>query len=530
VPESLRRRLPLLVPLRDFGKDMDCGRGRPWHRGDLEQALAAWVDQLALPGLDGAMTKAHLAAGSAFMLLDGLDEVPVSESRNGATVHPRQLLLSGLKDALPKWEAAGNRTLLSSRPYGLDEAGLAHLRLPRAALEPLPEPLQELFVRRWFHTLKREELGGELLEAMGSRDDLAPLAENPMLLTAMCVLYDKGRRLPQDRYELYKSIVDGVLHSRYPGDAREREPVLRRLEAIAYGMHTGEPDEAPRQTPAAEISWNETERLLADFAERNPSVGQGEVAAAVQRDELLTRSGLLLPRPNERAAFYHLSFQEFLAAQRIARGSEKRVTEAIDARAAVSEWRPTLLCLFAAQLFNKDPEWGLDLLARLLEGQKRAAVKANPAPAVFIAEALELCLAKRYRIPEALAESFRRLSLDAIEDEVEVQARQALGLCLGRLGDPRVLDLRDPRAYVEVPAGTYLYGEKGGTVEIAAPFLLGRYPVTNSQYQAFVDDGGYSKRKWWSEAGWDWLQKEGITEPLCWRDRGLDGPASRWWA
>ena len=525
VPESLRTRLPLLVPLRDFGKDMDCGRGRPWHRADLEQALALWVDQSALPGVDGAMLKAHLAAGSAFLLLDGLDEVPVSESRNGATVYPRQLLLSGLADALPKWEAAGNRTLLTSRPYGLDEAGLARLGLPRAPLEPLPEPLQELFVRRWFHTLKREKLAGDLLEVMRGRDDLAPLTESPMLLTAMCVLYDKGGRLPEDRYELYKSIVDNVLHSRYPGDAREREPVLRRLEAIAYGMHTGEPDEAPRQTPAAEISWIETERLLAHFAEQNPAYGRGEIDAAVQRDELLTRSGLLLPRPNERAAFYHLSLQEFLAAQRVARGSERRVTGVIDARLAVSEWRPTLLFLFAAQLFSKDPAWGLELLGRLLEAQDRAAVKANPAPAVFIAEALELCLAKRYQIPEALADGCRRLSRDAIEDEVEVQARQTLGLCLGRLGDPRILDLRDPGAYVEVPAGTYPYGEKKGTtVKIAAPFWMGRHPATNSQYRAFVGDGGYGDRKWWSDAGWAWRREEGITEPRVWHDRRWNGP------
>ena len=126
-------------------------------------------------------------------------------------------------------------------------------------------------------------------------------------------------------------------------------------------------------------------------------------------------------------------------------------------------------------------------------------------------------------IPEALAEGFRRLSLDAIEDEVEVQARQALGLCLGRLGDPRIFDLRDPGAYVEVPAGTYPYGEEGKTVEIEAPFLLGRYPVTNSQYQAFMEDGGYSDRKWWSDAGWAWLQEEGVTEPAL-----LARPALEW--
>lgn len=526
VPESLRRRLPLLVPLRDFAKDMDCGRGSlTWHHGDLERALAAWVDRSSLPELKGALLKDHLAAGSAFLLLDGLDEVAVSEERDRVTVYPRVLLLSGLADALPVWEEAGNRILLTSRPYGLDEAGLARLGLARAPLEPLPESLQELFVRRWFHTLQKEEQAGDLLAAMRDRDDVAQLVENPMLLTSVCVLYDKGRRLPEDRYELYKSIVDGVLHSRYPGDAKEREPVLRRLEAIAYGMHAGEPGGAPRAAPAAEISWVETERLLADFAERNPAYGRGEVDAAIQREELLTRSGLLLPRPNERAAFYHLSFQEFLAAQRIGRGSEKRVTEAIAAHVAIPEWRPTLVFLFAAQVFNKEPEWGFDLLMELIEGQDRAAVKANPAAAGFIAEALELCLAKGYLVPEGLAERFRQSSLDAIEADIEVRDRQALGLTLGRLGDPRILDLRDPRAYVEVPAGIYPYGDEGQTVEIEAPFLLGRYPVTNGQYRAFVDDDGYRDRQWWSYAGWAWRQESGVAEPAWWRDRRWNGPS-----
>ena len=524
VPAGLRARLPLLVPLRDFCKDMDCGRGqRSWQQGDLERALAAWIDRSPPPGLSGALLKDHLAAGSAFLLLDGLDEVAVSEARDGTTVYPRALLLSALADALPRWQAAGNRILLTSRPYGLDEAGLARLGLPRAPLEPLPWALKVLFVHRWFHTLGKPELPAQLLDAMGGREDLAPLTANPMLLTSICVLYDKGGRLPEDRYELYKSIVDGVLHNRYPGDAREREPAHRRLEAIAHGMHTGEPGGASRNTPAAEVSWVETERLLADFAEQNPAFGRGELDAAVQREELLTRSGLLVPRPNERAAFYHLSFQEFLAAQRIVRRGDAKVGEVFSERGTVPEWRPTLLFLFAAQVFNRDPEWGLELLARLIESQDRATVKANPATAILVAEALELCLAKRYRVPDDLAQGFRRLVLQAIEDETPVQDRQTLGLYLGRLGDPRILDLRDPGVYALVPAGVYPYGDEGGTVEIQTAFRLGRYPVTNGQYRAFMDDGGYTNRNSWSDAGWAWLQKEGVTEPSRWRDRRWNG-------
>jgi formylglycine-generating enzyme required for sulfatase activity len=190
----------------------------------------------------------------------------------------------------------------------------------------------------------------------------------------------------------------------------------------------------------------------------------------------------------------------------------------------VAEWRATLLFLFAGKIAGKTPRWGADLLGRLIADQDRAAVKANPAPAVFIAEALELCLAKKYAVPDALAEQFRRLALNAIEDEVELKSRQSLGLCLGRLGDPRILSLRDPEAYVEVPAGPYPYGDEGATIESAEPFRIGRYPVTNGQYAEFIGAGGYREWRWWSEGGWAWLRKEKVIEPLWWHDRSLNSP------
>lgn len=86
------------------------------------------------------------------------------------------------------------------------------------------------------------------------------------------------------------------------------------------------------------------------------------------------------------------------------------------------------------------------------------------------------------------------------------------------------LALCNPDAYIEVPAGTYPYGERGQAIEIEAPFLLGRFPVTNGQYRAFVDDGGYSERTWWSDAGWAWRTKEQVREPLSWHNRRWNGP------
>jgi Sulfatase-modifying factor enzyme 1 len=443
-------------------------------------------------------------------------------------LYPRDLLLTGLADALPVRLKAGNRVLLTSRPYGLDEDGLRKLGLPQAPLVPLPEPLQDLFVARWFHALGKTEQTDGLIATIRERDDLGPLAENPMMLTALCVLWDSGGRLPEDRYELYRRIVGNVLFHRFRDEVRQREPARARLEAIAHGMHVGD-RESPRDSPAAEISYREIDHILRAFAADDQYNERGAVGPVARREELLTRSGLLLPRPGERAAFYHLSVQEFLAAERILR-SEDDLLPVFRARGAVAGWRPALIFLFAGKIGAKTPRWGTDLLARLIAELNRAAVSANPALAVFIAEALDLCLVKNYAVPEELKSALRRVALDAIEDEVELQARQALGLTLGRVGDPRIFDLRvsqdnlDLRGYIEVPVGTYPYGHKGRTVEIREPFRIGRYPVTNQQFAAFIAAGGYGDRQWWSNEGQAWLQKEKAAEPRHWRDRRWNAP------
>ena len=520
-PGNLRGRLPVLVPFREFTPNTDWGRGgRTWSRSNLEAALAAWVDH-AIGDLAGELLTAHLRAGSAFLLLDGIDELPEVASRDGITVYPRELVLSGLADALPSWLAVGNRVLLTGRPAGMERAGLHRLGLDQAPLQPLPEELQDLFIRRWFHTLGKPHSAPSLIAAIRDRDDLAPLVENPMLLTALCILHDSGGRLPEDRYRLYKRIVDNVLFNRFPGGSRETEPIKARLEAIALRMHEGD-DAEPRQSPAPAVGFGEVEQALREIVDEGWCEEDRRVEPAIRRDELLEKSGLLLPRPNEQVAFYHLSFQEYLAAERLLRFSDD-LEAVIRERSATPEWRLTLLFLFAGKVEAARPDWGARLLGRLIEALPLPAVAANPAPAVFIAEALDLILAKRRPVSSDVKDGFVRLALDAIEDEVVLPARMALGMTLGRLGDPRIVDLHDPGAYVEVPAGRYPFGEEGQTVEIATPFRIGRYPVTNGQYRAFLEDGGYRERRWWSDEGWAWLQNQQLAEPAYWHDRRWNG-------
>ncbi|MGY1764052.1 ergothioneine biosynthesis protein EgtB [Geodermatophilus sp. SYSU D00779] len=56
------------------------------------------------------------------------------------------------------------------------------------------------------------------------------------------------------------------------------------------------------------------------------------------------------------------------------------------------------------------------------------------------------------------------------------------------------------------------------------PFRIGRVPVTNAEYAAFVADGGYDDRRWWSDRGWAYRVEAGLERPQFW---GADGTRTR---
>ena len=50
-------------------------------------------------------------------------------------------------------------------------------------------------------------------------------------------------------------------------------------------------------------------------------------------------------------------------------------------------------------------------------------------------------------------------------------------------------------------------------------FWIGRHPVTNGEYLAFIDAGGYEDRSVWTDEGWRWRSETGATAPLHWLER-----------
>jgi len=120
--------------------------------------------------------------------------------------------------------------------------------------------------------------------------------------------------------------------------------------------------------------------------------------------------------------------------------------------------------------------------------------------------------------------------------EAFAYTRQTLGYAAPRLftaqGDaPAAGD--GPRGDVEVPGGRLSLGaspdggfafdnEKWAHEVELRPFRIARAPVTQGAFRAFVEEGGYRRRELWSEAGWDWRERQGAAHPVHWRREGND--------
>jgi ergothioneine biosynthesis protein EgtB len=55
-----------------------------------------------------------------------------------------------------------------------------------------------------------------------------------------------------------------------------------------------------------------------------------------------------------------------------------------------------------------------------------------------------------------------------------------------------------------------------------APHELASRKVSNKEWREFIADGGYETPTLWLSDGWAWVQQEGITAPLYWREDGTE--------
>lgn len=321
--------LPVYIALRDFSnaqRQLDLSSLKQIATR-LPQYLAEFhrdvFPHLALPA---DFFEALLKKKRCILLLDGFDEV----------ADPRQRTLIALEMVACATQFSGNRFVLTSRPRGY-EIGARQLlsnRFAECTINDFDDEQIKSYAKSWYLAVTLDLEGDtptardraatratDLLRAV-QNDRVRPLATNPLLLSILALIHQRGNRLPQRRVALYEECVEfllGFWRQVQGGEAaRELADVggLTRnekrtlLEPVALWLHE-------RGETGIEVTRSELEQTLVDEFHRlfGETVKDAAGRATEFVDIIVEHAGLLVEREAGLFAFSHLTFQEFLAAR-----------------------------------------------------------------------------------------------------------------------------------------------------------------------------------------------------------------------
>jgi formylglycine-generating enzyme required for sulfatase activity len=539
-----RGMLPIVVTLRRFGRYLrEALREDGSKRGDPCAVLIDYVKNHKQEGLRRVAPELAdafnemLAQRGAVWLLDGLDEVHAGY---------RGLVQKAIETLVARYPKC--RYVVTCRTYSYRD-DFQKLRAQTSpsfrelTVLPFEDEQIKLFVNRWYEEVARKrnkpdapERAGKLIDAIERKAYLRRMASNPLLVSLMADLHSsENRELPDDRWVLLKEALELLIYrwqaNKVEGDDApediEKEQRIRAeierqgndrlievLSRLAYDVHKD--GDLPNAESTADIPESRLmaaiKGLLKDF-----DLDDHDLA-----EYLCDRAGLIVDDGGEPRVyrFPHRIFQEYLAAFAM-RNKPGEVAKLLDADEA--RWREIYalialmksdetgtrdcvqrICAVGRQPLNK-ADWRRVLLAGEIWRDRRVSdeTKADVEEVRESIDHVRACLRQMM--------SLRDSSLATAPERAEA-ANLLARLGIGDL-QPEATDV-DKMQFCVVPRGPFILGSDknvddmaddyeiwGKLHDLGYDYLIGRFPVTNAQYRAFVDDEhGYADETLWPEA------------------------------
>ncbi len=294
---------------------------------------------------------------------------------------------------------------------------------------------------------------------------LLTLVSNPYLLLMATVLFTRLRKIPDNRGLLFGEFVKQLLKDRANlTDPAAADRVQGCLRSLAFHTMSIVGGGAP------------FDRAIALTYLPDPD----DLHRARDADVLSEDAGGL--------RFTHQLMQEYLAAAYLAEAPDRTddFVAAMTMAGDGTDWDEALI--FLGSIYP-EKQGGIGHIIDLIGGQRpllacRVAVQSGkeaevsgPARQSLVARCRQLI-----RSPEQ-----------------PVRYRYNVATELGRLALPLPADAEH---LVTIPGGSFDYLPDRRPV---SEFLIGRYPVTNREFRAFVDAQGYTTQRYWPGSSWKWV-------------------------
>jgi hypothetical protein len=421
-------------------------------------------------GLKEEFFRRKLESGDCLVMLDGLDEAPERRLR--------ERISRVLEKSARAFEKCSFLVTTREASYAGDAVLEQFQALRIGDLEP-PEIafFFEHFARGLaLNETETKKFKQELQGALDGREEIREMARNPVMLTALAVLQHNDQRLPEYRVELYGSILGWLAAAREQKEGRPAaEKCLEYMRKLALAMQ-----DAPSGR-LVQINKRAAAEHCAEWFGGTADANEELLERETQDSGILSSLGVDLK-------FWHLSFQEYLAAREIASLTEKQQIEKVIAggKLYLPEWREMMRLLGGVLRLQGEAKIEALFCAILDRLGERPKLVEQARCAALLGTIMRDLSRMGYKPATPKYEQTVKAVMGIFDarqaEKIDVQTRIEAAEALGQVGDPRL----EEDNWVTISAGP-----------ATRAFQIGRFPVTVQEFAAFIKAGGYSVRKYW---------------------------------
>jgi hypothetical protein len=323
-----RRKLPIFVTLREWA--------------DKKKPLMDFiVEQFSICGFDEAQpfVERVLTNGGCIVLFDGLDEVSQEANQSG--------IIQEIKDFSEKYSE--NQFVISCRVAAYNRW---FERFTDVEMADFNDEQIEKFIWNWFHA--ELKIGQECWLKLQDSPQLKELASVPLLLTLLCIAYNRSNNFPPNRANLYEEAIDALLRDWDASRRITRDEVYQQLSItrkksmfarIAWGTFTENMYFIPERILTKQIE--QYIEHLPGFKPEELDVDSHAVLKSIE-----AQHGIFVERAKKVHSFAHLTFQEYFTAKYIVDNAREGTLETlVNEHLYDDKWKEVFL-LVAGMLDN----------------------------------------------------------------------------------------------------------------------------------------------------------------------------------